>query len=99
MLPSVRLCQNRGGTCLRNLLSAFNLPSAEKGRQTERKKETTHRGKVINHAVEKGVTNLSPISKTSHYSFCFPTPLVFPCLRQKGSNQAEVDYFSLRVCV
>lgn len=68
MLPSCVLvsactCQNRGGTCLRNLLSAFNLPSVEKGRPRGKTENHSDRGKVINHTVEKGVTNLSPISK------------------------------------
>lgn len=43
MLPSVCVracvCQNKSATCLCNLLSAFNLPSAEKGRLCEGERE------------------------------------------------------------
>lgn len=43
MLPSAcvraRVCQNKSATCLCNLLSAFNLPSAEKGRLSEGERE------------------------------------------------------------
>lgn len=85
----VCVCQNRSATCLCNLLSAFNLHSAEKGKQREGEKVITTQCVCV------------CISPTSHYSLCFARLLFFfPALgRERQAEQKGEVYFGLSVSV
>lgn len=107
-----RACQNKSATCLCNLLSAFNLPSAEKGRlsegeredYSEREREGTQWEKVITTqwmARGRGL-KLSPISPSSHYSLCFARLLYFSLPlgeRERASISCPLWFRCACVCV